>query len=149
MRFRFAEDVLALAPKEVVIQAGINDLVAGLIADRRAEAREQTVANLVALAEAASAGGASVILTTIIRPAAPRLSQELLLFSAAALASDVAAVNARLRALSAANLKVIDVDSLLAGSAAALPSEFATDLVHLTSAAYARMNAAIATALEQ
>lgn len=148
MRFRFADDVIALAPKEVVIQAGINDLVAGLIAGRRSEAREQTLANLTALAQDARARGIAVLLTTIIRPARPGLTQDRLLFSSAELAADVAAVNDRLRTLSLAGVRIVDLDAQLSGTSPALPAQYATDLVHLTDAAYAVANDAVAAALD-
>jgi lysophospholipase L1-like esterase len=149
LRLRFAEDVLALAPQEVVIQAGVNDLIAGQIAGRRDEAVARTVANLAALAEEAGARGIRVLLTTIVRPARPGLSHERLFVSVEALAADVALVNAALRTLALPSLRVLDLDALLAGDATALPEQYAADLVHFSEAAYAAINREIAAALAE
>jgi lysophospholipase L1-like esterase len=146
MRLRFEADVLALAPRAVVIQAGINDLAAGQLASRREEAIALAAGNLTELVVLAGAQGISTVLTTVIRPAALSL-RESLTYSSAALLADVAVVNAKLRTLSLPGLRLVDADARLAGASAALPDAYAVDMVHLTPAAYAVLNEEVAKAV--
>jgi lysophospholipase L1-like esterase len=145
MVHRFAPDVLALRPAAVVIQAGINDLVAGVAVGRGALARDAAVANLAAMAAQAREGGATTYLLTIVPPARPPLwRRPVWSDSIYTLVSDA---NEALRGLASEQIVVVDVGRVLAGSEAALPDPYALDTLHFTPAAYQAMNTELTRAL--
>ncbi|MBB3773216.1 lysophospholipase L1-like esterase [Angulomicrobium tetraedrale] len=146
MRYRIAQDVVGLAPRAVVLFAGINDLVAAAALPGQAHAGlDATVANLTDFVRQARAAGIEVVLLTIVRPAAVRLIRWPIW--PAGVAELVAAANVRLRALAGPGVTVIDADAMLSGGAAVLPARFATDEVHLSDEANAALRRAILAAL--
>lgn len=71
MIIRFEQDVIALQPDLLVIQAGINDLVLASMASsplEKSERRQQCVDNLKNMVDLASKKGIKVILLSIVEP---------------------------------------------------------------------------------
>ncbi|MEW6455070.1 MAG: GDSL-type esterase/lipase family protein, partial [Pseudomonadota bacterium] len=78
MTLRFERDVIALKPQMVVIQAGINDLAAAaVLPEFEKGAVDAAKARLDRFVAASRAAGATVVLTTIVRPASPPLWRRL------------------------------------------------------------------------
>lgn len=139
MALRFERDVIALKPQMVVIQAGINDLVAAAVLPEFEKGAVDAVkARLDRFVAASRAAGAVVVLTTVVRPASPPLWRRLVwsdrVFD---LVDDV---NRHIRGLAGAGARdpgvaVLDADRLLAGGSGSLPAQYATDALHLSDAA--------------
>lgn len=138
MRLRFADDALALKPDVIVIQSGINDLVAGIGSEASAPAiTARTIANLKAVAEAAAAAGSKVVVLTVIPPASPDLARRLVWSDR--VRNEVAGVNADLLAWKPPNgVRVLDLGGVF-GATTRLPDEFALNTLHLNENGYARL----------
>jgi lysophospholipase L1-like esterase len=145
MRYRFDEDVLALHPSTVVIQAGINDLVAGAIVGRKDETIRNTIDNLGHFVDAARSASVEVVLLTVLRPA--RSPPWRAPFWPKGVTGAVARVNEAIRAMAGEGVQVIDADAWLAGQQRALPRRYALDTLHLNEAGYAHLNEIVEGAL--
>jgi len=143
LRRRLSRDLALYAPERLVLAAGVNDLVAASLNPAQVEdVLAALTGNLEAIITEARAAGSEVILLTILRPARPDLLRRVFAWSPS-LRPLVAEANARIRALAdpAGGVTVLDVDALIGGSPnAPLPAEFTADTLHLTSAAYLRLN---------
>lgn len=140
---RFEAALREARPAVVVVQAGINDLVAASLGD--AEYRRTTTADLhsafALMADAAAETGACLVLTTIVPPAEPSLLRRAVWNPA--VSDHVAAANDALRRLAdPPRVAVLDLAERLA-PAGDLPDAFRRDTLHLTPAAYERMNDAL------
>jgi lysophospholipase L1-like esterase len=144
MRLRFDPDVLLLQPDVVVIQAGINDLLAAGLSVRAGDRIRQGLKdNLRQLATLSSGAGARVVLLTIIPPASPSLQRRLVWNRD--IVEDVTDVNLFIHSLDGLDgVTVVDAAGLLAPPGGELPAEYARDTFHLESAAYAILNKAVA-----
>jgi lysophospholipase L1-like esterase len=131
---RFERDVIALKPQTVVIEAGINDLVAAaVLPEFEKGAVEAVKLRLRRFVSASRAAGASVVLTTVVRPAPPPLWRRLVWSDRVfALVEDV---NVHIRGLAGPGVAVLDADRLLTGGGS-LPSRYAADTLHLNAAAH-------------
>lgn len=138
MVHRFDQDVLALRPSVVVIQAGINDLVAGAVLGRRERVVADTIANLRHFVAAARAASVDVCLLTVFRPA--RSPPWRAPFWPDGVPQAVAEVNDALRGMAGEGVTVLDADAWLAGDEQAMPARYAKDTLHLNAAGYARLN---------
>lgn len=147
MVYRFQSDVLALRPKIVIIQAGINDLVtAGLAPAAEARVFENTVANLWSMVDQAKSSGSHVILLTIIPPAEPGILRRFVWSDRIALL--VAQANHRLATLHAPPLvHVIDTQRALQTAPGVWKPDVILDTLHLTPAGYAELNNAVVRVL--
>lgn len=144
MRYRFDSDVLALRPEFVIIQAGINDLVAaGLAPDAEARIFNNTLANLASMVEQAKSSGIKVILLTIIPPATPELFRRIVWSDRIAIL--VAETNRKLAMLDAPPwVRVIDTQRVLQTTDGVWKKNVTLDTLHLTPAGYAELNNAVA-----
>jgi len=149
MRLRFDADVLKLRPDVVVIQAGINDLVAASLSTRAGDRiRQDLKSNLRQLATQSAAAGARVVLLTVIPPASPSLLRRLVWNSD--IVGDVADVNTFIRSLDGHDgVTVVDAARLLAPPGGELPARYARDTLHFESAAYEALNEALAMQLRR
>lgn len=145
MMYRFDEDVLSLKPSAVVIQAGINDLVAGAILGRKDETVRNTIDNLGHFVKAAREGSVEVYLMTVFRPA--RSPPWRAPFWPAGVAAAVAQVNDAIGAMAGEGVHVIDADAWLAGEDRVMPRRHARDTLHLNEAGYTRLNQLVEGAL--
>ena len=147
LRRRLERDLETLAPDRLIVAAGVNDLIAASLRPARAPSVLAGLeANLRAIAGQARAAGVEVTLLTIPRPARPGIARRVLLWSDD-LPGLVEAANARIRAMEAPGIRVLDADAALAGPPGApLPADLAADAVHLGPEAYTRLNALLAEA---
>jgi lysophospholipase L1-like esterase len=150
LRQRFAADALALEPDSLVIEAGINDLVAASFLDdasKRLIARKTTQTLLDLVSSAASSGAHSYI-ATIIPPARPDFWR--LAVWKESLRDLVAEVNAELRRAKLPDCaSLIDASLLLDGSEdRILPDRYRLDTLHINDAAYERLTSSLRSDLE-
>jgi lysophospholipase L1-like esterase len=143
MRLRFDADVLAQDPDVVVLQLGINDLVAiGVLPQRREEIVRQCDENVRHFVEALRARNARTILLTVIPPGEPPWWRRP--FWRDAIAVETEQMNRRWLALPASPLlRVVDTRNLLMDAGGRWHEGVTADTLHLTPAGYARLNAAI------
>ncbi|WP_299648908.1 GDSL-type esterase/lipase family protein [uncultured Tateyamaria sp.] len=149
VRERFARDVLALdpAPDEIVLAAGINDLVGASVQTRNVPGIHDLIADrmlghLAAMAEDASAQGIKVNVATIVQPTEPDL-QRSLLFWDDVLYELVSEANARIAEL---GYDVIDFNQALSGGDGPLPGEYSRDTLHFNQLGYTTLNDALSKA---
>lgn len=130
MRLRFPDDVLALRPEVVVIQSGINDLVAGMASAARApEISQRVVAHLQASSAKAAASGARVYLMTVFPPADPELARRLVWNER--IRDEVQKVNQELlRWQAPSGVTVVDCGKWF-GSGIRMPEEYVLNTLHL------------------
>lgn len=147
MRHRFNADVVQLKPDTVVIQAGINDLVAGVTLGRGAAVRAQLLANLHHMIGTASASNVDVVLMTVIRPSKPELSRAL--FWKEDIFYAVTEVNAAIHREFDSIVTVFDADALLSRGEDRLPDLYAKNTLHFTSDAYVALNTELSEVLER
>lgn len=143
MRARFEQDVLDLDPDTVVLQLGINDLVAiGVLPERRSEIVRQCAENLNFFVEALGSRNVRVILLTIIPPARPALWRRP--FWDDAIASEVETLNRSWMARPAQPwLHVVDARAALQDEAGNWRANAVADTLHLTPRGYEYLNAAV------
>jgi lysophospholipase L1-like esterase len=143
MRLRFDADVLAQDPDVVVLQLGINDLVAiGVLPDRRAQIVRQCDENVRHFLDVLRARNARTVLLTVIPPAEPPWWRRP--FWSEAIAVEIEQMNQRWLALPASPLlQVVDTRSLLMDAGRRWHEGVLADTLHLTPAGYARLNAAV------
>ncbi|GIL38238.1 GDSL-type esterase/lipase family protein [Roseiterribacter gracilis] len=143
MLLRFEDDVVALAPKTVVLMGGTNDL--RVYEGEPAAARDDVVAratrNLTAMADIAQAQGIKVILCTVPPFGSdPKLQRDL---------GTVLALNDWIRSFAKARTyPVADTFMSLADPAGYLPVELAPDGLHPNDEGYRRMWRRLETALK-
>jgi lysophospholipase L1-like esterase len=136
MRLRFANDALALKPDVIVIQCGINDLVAGIGSQGKWPAiTARTIDNLKWVSEKAAAAGSKVVLLTVIPPARPDLARRLVWSEK--IREQVVAVNENLLASKfPPGVRVLDLGEVF-GATTRLPDRFSLDTLHLNETGYA------------
>jgi lysophospholipase L1-like esterase len=148
MRLRFESDILALRPRVVVIQAGINDLVAAsLVTGGLREAIvDRCASNLKEFARRAAEQGIDVVLLTIIPPANPPLYRWLVWDSA--IWDLVDSVNERIgSAASDGHVAVVDTRAALMSNGS-WNRGVTRDTLHLAAAGYALLNEIVAPKID-
>jgi len=139
---RFDEDVSSLQPDVLIIQAGINDLKAnGLFPERRNEIVATCKKNLAAMAQRATAQGATVILTTVFPTAQPSLLRRP--FWSDAVGTAIVEVNEYSKTLVTEQLLLFDSAAILAGENGAIRPDYSDDLLHLNQEGYRALNHAL------
>ncbi len=141
MIFRYPADVVDLNPSVVVIQAGINDIVAGVAVNQADRAITAAVNNLRQMAEQAASRNQVVILLTAVRPARPPLWRWP--FWSATIPLHIDRFNSALRAIKHAHVHIVDADQILSGGSKYLGPEYAVDTLHFTETAYVTLNSAL------
>lgn len=146
IRERYARDVLALdpVPDEIVLAAGINDLVGASVQTRNLPGihdltSDRMLAHLGEMAEEASAQGIKVRIATIVQPVEPDL-QRRLLFWDDVLYELVSTANTRIPEL---GYDVVDFNQALNGGDGPLPGEFSRDTLHFNERGYSALNEAL------
>jgi lysophospholipase L1-like esterase len=144
---RFNADVLGLSPAAVVIEAGINDLVAaGLSAEEGDRVRAQTVEHLKSMVEQAKAANVRVILFTIMPPSEPNPLRRLVWSKR--IPEHVARANRELSGLhDPPRVRLLDMANILQSAPGQWRPGMALDTLHFTPAAYRALNTATRTAL--
>jgi lysophospholipase L1-like esterase len=138
MAIRYESDVLALAPSTIVIQAGINDLVAGAAVDREDQAVAQLLQNLRSFAASAQAANARVCILTIVPPHNPSLVRKWLW--SGDLSGHVAIANREIQALQGSGVTVIDVAGAMATQPETTRSSMMSDALHFNGSGYEFFN---------
>ena len=135
MLMRFKYDALALKPDVIVIQSGINDLVAGIASYELAPIlTAKTVDNLKKMAMDGAAANAKVVILTVIPPAKPSLLRRFAWSEN--VRNEVASVNASLLEWKPPDgIKILDLREVFR-SGLILPSEYASDTLHLNQNGY-------------
>lgn len=144
MRLRFEKDVLDIDPDFVVIQAGINDLVAASMADAELKATivQHTINNLTSMVDSARQQNRHVILTTIVEPY--RLDLLRFLIWGNDLTELVQHVNKALAALDGTpNVQILDTNKVLRQSDGQWQANVNKDALHFTGRAYDLLNQAL------
>ncbi len=147
---RFQRDVLDIEPlpHEIVIAAGINDLVGASVQRKRGDGFRNAVSNqmisrLEGLAEQAQAAGIKVRIATIIQSAEPDVVRRMMFWDDN-LFELVSAANTAIHAMAeTSEIEVIDFNAMLRGADGPLPEEFSDDTLHFSPAAYVALNAGL------
>jgi lysophospholipase L1-like esterase len=144
---RFDADVLQLQPAAVVIEAGINDLVAaGLSAEEGDSIRAHTVAHLTKMVKQAKAANVRVILFTIMPPSDPSLLRRLVWSNR--IPEHVAHANRDLAGLhDPPRVRIVDMAQVLQSAPGKWRPGMSADTLHFTPAAYRALNTATRAAL--
>lgn len=146
---RFDADALDLDPDVIVIEAGINDLVAASFMDdaEKLQVQKRTNSALQSLAGQGTAAGHHVIVATIIPPARSELWRFALYD--ASLRRLVIDFNSELRAIHwPERASLLDLILFLPPvDNAELPDEYRRDFLHLNMAGYSHLNSALAERL--
>jgi acyl-CoA thioesterase I len=138
MAIRYESDVLALAPSIIVIQAGINDLVAGTALHRSDEALAQLLRNLSDFATRARAANASVCMMTIVPPHQPSLLRKWLW--SGDVSGQVAQANLGIAALQGPGITVVDAAAAMRRQPDSIRSSMMSDALHFSAAGYEFLN---------
>ena len=142
MLVRFSQDVVALRPEVVVINAGTND-----VAENQGPYDEdRTFDTIVAMVRLAQANGIKPVMTSVLPAAGFRWNGKITDAPA-----KIAALNARLKAFAAAE-KLIYVDyytPLLAADGSSLDERYSKDGVHPLPDGFAVMEPLVVKAIEQ
>ncbi|HEU4327137.1 MAG TPA: GDSL-type esterase/lipase family protein [Roseiflexaceae bacterium] len=146
---RFDRQIAPLRPDIVVIQVGVNDLVASAesFPAEHGLFRAGCIDAIAALVHRTRASGATVVLTTIFPIGPPTLQQRIL--PTPDIAGSIDTVNAALVALAGDGVLVLDTQPLLADPRGVLRPEYRVDRLHLSAAGYAALSPALARLLEE
>jgi lysophospholipase L1-like esterase len=149
MLYRFQPDVIALGPRLVILQAGINDLVAaGLAPEMESRVYRNTVANIATMVAQAKSSGIRVVLLTIIPPAAPGFLRRLVWSDR--IPKLVAEANRELVLLRSPPLvEVINTQDILQSASGAWKPNVILDTLHLAPAGYEALNNAVASVIQR
>lgn len=145
---RFKRDVLDVdpAPDEIILAAGINDLVAASVQTRWVPAIHTEISQLMLeqlqnMADQARARGIKTRIATIVQPTSPDLTRRLLFWDDSLYAL-VSTANAQIPEL---GHDVIDFNAILSGGDGPMPERFSVDTLHFNAAAYATLADALTT----
>jgi acyl-CoA thioesterase-1 len=147
MLHRFRADVLDLEPRVVVLEAGVNDLVAaGLSPDRAAAIAQRTVENLEQMVQRARGAHIRVVLLSILPPGPPDLVRRLVWSERIAhLVGDCNQQMAKFENPPAVH--IIDTARLLQDDTGRWKPGMLADTLHVTPAAYVQLQAAVQAVL--
>ena len=142
LTLRIEQDAFALNPDVIVIQSGINDLVAGMGCRSQASSiTSQVILHLQQMARQASAAGSKVVLLTVLPPARPEPLRRLIWNER--IRGELTKVNdALLEWPAPAGVKVADTATIF-GSRTMLPEKYSLNTLHLNTAGYECLNQAL------
>ncbi|MCA9872903.1 MAG: hypothetical protein KC441_04595 [Anaerolineales bacterium] len=139
MNLRYAAAAAPLQPDIVVVQVGINDLrVIPALPDQKEAIIAATADNIRQIVSQATAGGATVIVTTIFPVQTPPWTEQM--FWSDEVRGGITAVNHAIQSLAGENVLVLDTYALLADEQGVLRSEFAADYLHINANGYYELN---------
>ena len=142
MIHRFGLDLALAKPRRVIIQAGINDLKAiGVMPERAKEITTATKTNISRMVDHAVASDAKVTVLTIFPTSHVPLWQRL--FWSDGIETARLEVNKSLKSLRSKSVAIIDCDPILGYRDGRIDDKYALDLLHLNSAGYEKLNAAL------
>ena len=139
---RYRMHVSPLQPALVIIQVGVNDLVAlPLLANDAESIVQTTIANIGEMVDLARVDGSRVILTTIF-PLGPDLFSHLDP-GTGQIQTAIEQVNAAIRAMSAPDVIIFDSAALLADASGYVAEAYRADLLHINPKGYQVLNEAL------
>lgn len=138
IKARLQSDVLALKPDLVILQMGDNDLkTMAMLPHRKQEIIQETLANILEIAETIKASGAQVLLTTIFPTDKITLVRSALW--SPEVNDSIDYVNQQLLAYQSPGISPVDCDAFLRDGRY-IKTEYALDTLHLTAAGYQALN---------
>ncbi len=142
VRARFERDALALRPSAIVIEAGVNDLVAAsLVSDRASEIMDAAYENLLAMVQEARDKNVPVIVLTVVQPANPPVWRRIVWSDK--IYELVAMLNLKIASMaSMPGVRVLDAQAIL-GKGDRIARENAKDTLHFNAHAYDQLNVAL------
>ena len=149
MAYRFEQDVLDLDPDVLVVQAGINDLMAAGYAAGRADSIVRKASDRINdFSIRAGDHGVQVILLSVIQPARPELYRRLVWNDK--ITTYVDRVNQALArtAEASSNIVLLDSNRILDSGSHSFDKNFAEDALHINAAAYQRLNNKLSEVVE-
>jgi lysophospholipase L1-like esterase len=147
MRYRFESDVLTLKPNIVIIQAGINDLVAGVsVPTTGADIPDRTFSILRSFIEQSRSAGIQVIIATVVRPGPVPFWRRF--FWSDSVVNDVERFNGYIRRLAGDGIKILDADKLLINERQSVVEAYSADTLHFTKSGYQKLDEALMTIME-
>jgi lysophospholipase L1-like esterase len=147
MLYRFPHDVIALKPRIVVMQAGINDLVAGVATDQIIQTLATASDNIHSMIQAAVINGSDVVLLTVVRPSRPPLWRWPVW--SRSMPDYVDTLNASLKGFASEHVRILDADAVLAENEDYLPRKYAAGTLHFNHAAYEVINDQLINSLDE
>lgn len=139
---RYRMHVSPLQPALVIIQVGVNDLVAlPLLANDAESIVQTTIANIGEMVDLARVDGSRVILTTIF-PLGPDLFSHLDP-GTGQIQTAIEQVNAAIRAMSAPDVIIFDSAAILADASGYVAEAYRADLLHINPKGYQVLNEAL------
>jgi lysophospholipase L1-like esterase len=140
---RFEQDALELKPDVIVIQSGINDLVAGIGSKTMAPVlTAQTVENLKRIAVLSASAGSKVVVLTVIPPARPDLARRLVWNEK--IRDELISVNKQLIDWKPPDgIRIFDLSEVF-GSKTILPAEYTLNTLHLNQPGYTQLEGKLA-----
>lgn len=135
---RYTADTRDIGASLVVIQAGINDLVAGVTIGQGQLAADRSFRNIKSMVKESAASGIDVMLLTVIPPSSPSLLRRIVWSDS--IYGLVSSLNQELRTLAGPQVHILDAQQILCGAAPRLPDRLARNTLHLLPAAYAMLN---------
>lgn len=141
MLYRYRNDTERIGASIVVIQAGINDLVAGTALGKPFQAVDPVFRNLRSMVDSSTRAGVRVILLTVVPPATPPLPRRIVWSDS--IYPAVTELNKRVLTLAGPHVEVIDAAHELCGAADRMPPELARDTLHFRRPAYDLLNRAL------
>jgi lysophospholipase L1-like esterase len=145
---RYQQDVISLSPDIIVIQAGINDLVAAGLYPKKAKRISQSMmGNLIVMIEQGNNINALVILMSVVRPSNPPWYRQIVWSSdIEKLVNDV---NMSIHQLQMKySVKIMDADKILHNDSNVFAEQYAIDTLHFNRSAYDIMNMALIDIIE-
>lgn len=143
---RFDAHVTPLEPDILVVQVGINDLVAiPTLPGAKEEIVAGASANIRQIVKRAEALGTTVVLSTIFPTGPVPLYQRP--FWSAEVDAAIAEVNAYLRSLAGESVVILETEPVLANEKGRVRAEYAEDTLHLNERGYAALNIRLADIL--
>jgi len=147
IRLRLDRDVLALAPRVVVLQAGVNDLrTLALFPGGETAIVARCASNLRSIVERLRDRGVVVVVTTVFPIGRVELARRPVWSDATIDAID--AVNRDLRGLAGPGVVVVDCDKVLRNGRRIEPA-FAVDSLHLSDSGYEALAATLRPVLQE
>ena len=148
MRFRFIQDVILLKPDLIIVQAGINDLVAASISpEYKKIIYKNTLQNLQWFVTEARKHQISVIFISIIHPAEPSIFRKIIWSNS--IHQMVNSVNGDIEKSIRKGSYFLNANKLLNVIENKLPTEFAKDTLHFKTGTYVLLNQSIKKIIEE
>ena len=148
VRLRTAAVVAEKAVDIVVLEAGMNDLkFVPLMPERRKEITDRCITNLREIIARLRESGCKVVICTVFPCGEVPLQRKL--WWSPEVDESIAEVNRAILTMNDKEVIVFDAHAILVGEGGRVRKEFAIDLLHVNSTAYAALNASLFVSLDK